>query len=1037
MTNQVDPQKAVRHSVQWHGARQRIFRALDFYMVRAAALPLHLCDAPLRDPRFLEAIALASPSLLARLDSVEGGARSSLGNVKTDLAVGRYARRMATRPTPFGLFAGVGTGRFGSASALSLGALAEWRRHTRPDMEWLLALVRSLETDEGLCPSVRVQPNPLVVTEGERLVLTNPSRWDPSPAKDGKQNRFNVSIRATRPVVLALELAGKELTIGALVSEVAAALEEGVAARVESLVRGLLAREFLISELRPSAAAGDPLRHVSSVVARLSGHQDLAHALRELELLIAHYAGAPPEEGKARMQKVRAAMQPLTGSTRHLHVDLAIPSPDIMLPAAVGDEFARAADVMWRLSNDKPRLQHLRDYHADFLVRFGLDREIPLAELLHEEIGLGPPRTYLEPAPTRAGGRSAPSASGMARLAELSYAAAARGEREIVLTEALIDTLVAPHEATAPPSFELYAEVLAASPDDLDRGDFQLVLSPIVGADDAGKTFGRFLYFLPQSIVDGLRAIRSAESATEPEVIFAELSHLPATAKVSNMALTPCLRDYEISVATSASRPGSWSIPLGDLMVGATPERLFLRSRSSGREIVISTTHMLNYELLPNVVRLGLEISLARSRPFSLLDMGALQGAAFYPRLCYRRTILSPATWNFRRSDIEALGSPWRSGFRAWRKRWWVPRYVFIGFADQRLLLDLDDESHVDELDARSRKQDSIAMIEMIGTFQDRIFASDGGRHFTECVVPLARITPAKPSTLPRTRFGSCGSTDLRTRFPGSEWLYLKLYCNPDRLDRLLVEQVSPFADACVSSGLAERWFHIFYKDPESHLRLRLYTANVAARSPLLEQAGLWTGALLRNGQLRDMAVVPYERETERYGGIDLIGDAEAFFCKDSQLCAGLVAGELSGDCSLDRVQLMAIAAADIVMRTGDTAPKDLLRAGKLDDPARFGKSFRAICAAIWPLDRGETNPEGAWIKQQLDGRADALAGYLAAIRSTIPEDPREAELRAIIQSLIHMQCNRMNGDERAALALAKRIVNWIAAVTAAAPAGS
>lgn len=990
-------------------------------------MPLQHFDSPTRDPRLMEAIALASPTLSTRLESSERGVRDPAAQKKTDRAFGRYARRMATRPTPFGLFAGVGTGSFGTASAMSLGALSHWRRQIKPDMEWLLALVKSLETDTTISPALNVYANPFVLVEGGRFVLTNPSNWDLSLAEVSKEKHFNVSIRATRPVTLALELAREGSTIADLVSRVATELEESDPTRVEGLIRSLLAREFLISELRPPSTCADPMRHVLQAVGRLRGLEQLTHALHDIERLIAEYRGASPQDGKAHMQKVCRAMAPLTKSTHLLHVDLAIPAADIVLHADVGEELARAADLMWRLSNGEARLAHLREYHADFLERFGIDREVPLANLLHEELGLGPPRTYLNPPPTRAGRSKPADRPATTRLAELCCAAAARGEREVVLTEPLIDTLAPLQSSRPPPSFELYAEILAASAADLDRGAFQLVLSPIVGADDAGKTFARFLYFLPETVADRFRALAAAEAAGTG-VIQAELSYLPSAARLANVALVPSLLPHEICIATTPSGSASRSISLADIVVGATPERLYLRLQPSGREVAISTTHMLNDEHLPNVLRLAVEISLARTRPFSLLDIGSLDWIPFVPRIKYHRTVISPAAWKIKRADVEPDGPAWSAVFGAWCDRWSVPRYVFVGVADQQLLLDLRNESHVEEFYERLKKQDSVTMLEMVGRFEDRLFVSDGGRHFAECVVPLIRAAPSETLPLPPARFGQGGSPDIRIRPPASEWLYLKLYCNPDRLDRLLVEHALPFAESCVSSQLADRWFYLHYRDPESHLRLRFYAEQDAVRGQLMEEVGRWTGMLLRTGLLRDMAVCPYEREIERYGGADLIAHAEASFCADSQMCARLISAQLAGESSLDRVQLAAVGAADIVIRTAGLAQSRSFLSGKLEDPSRFGAVLRQACAVIWPNHRDEGNPEGHWIKHQLDGRGPALAAYCDAIRSTIPEAARESELHAITASLVHMHCNRMNGDERAALALAGRITNWIVA---------
>src|SRR5947209_16104128 len=72
------------------------------------------------DPLLAEAVAVASPSLAAALDKalVEGAQQlvPSKDVKRLASALARYRIRMATRSTPFGLFAGVGVGEFGSAA---------------------------------------------------------------------------------------------------------------------------------------------------------------------------------------------------------------------------------------------------------------------------------------------------------------------------------------------------------------------------------------------------------------------------------------------------------------------------------------------------------------------------------------------------------------------------------------------------------------------------------------------------------------------------------------------------------------------------------------------------------------------------------------------------------------------------------------------------------------------------------------------------------------------------------------------------------
>src|SRR5215208_135687 len=81
-------------------------------------------------PEVRHALAVASPSLLAALDRAGPG---DPGSARLEGKLLRYLIRMSTRPTPFGLFAGVGIVNWGPATSLEL-APEDFRTRTRPDM---------------------------------------------------------------------------------------------------------------------------------------------------------------------------------------------------------------------------------------------------------------------------------------------------------------------------------------------------------------------------------------------------------------------------------------------------------------------------------------------------------------------------------------------------------------------------------------------------------------------------------------------------------------------------------------------------------------------------------------------------------------------------------------------------------------------------------------------------------------------------------------------------------------------------------------
>jgi hypothetical protein len=86
-------------------------------------------------PELREGLYLASPLLCDALDAWGSAhARKSLP------ALVSYFERAASRPTPFGLFAGCSLGEIGDRTRLELEERSRYRRHTRLDMDYLTAM---------------------------------------------------------------------------------------------------------------------------------------------------------------------------------------------------------------------------------------------------------------------------------------------------------------------------------------------------------------------------------------------------------------------------------------------------------------------------------------------------------------------------------------------------------------------------------------------------------------------------------------------------------------------------------------------------------------------------------------------------------------------------------------------------------------------------------------------------------------------------------------------------------------------------------
>ena len=136
-----------------------------------------------------------------------------------------------------------------------------------------------------------------------------------------------------------------------------------------------------------------------------------------------------------------------------------------------------------------------------------------------------------------------------------------------------------------------------------------------------------------------------------------------------------------------------------------------------------------------------------------------------------------------------------RQSLDRWRARWDVPRYVFLSVGDNRLVLDLEQDSQAAEIRAELVKLTvggSLAVQEVVPSLDEAWLFGPGGHFYSELIVSLVlrsdlRQAPS-PSVVPlegaiisspptaALAEQSAGPVP-RNYPPGSEWLFVKLYC--------------------------------------------------------------------------------------------------------------------------------------------------------------------------------------------------------------------------------------------------------------------
>jgi len=991
-------------------------------------------------PDVREALFLASPELAARLPVWEEAPRSKQGR-RIEVGLVRYFLRLASRPTPFGLFAGCSAGRLGEATHLALAGGESYRRHSRLDMDYLFALC------EHLVRLPQVRPHLLFFPTSSLYFLAGRLRYAETHLREHDRTSRLVAVESFPLLARTLDRAGG----GARLSDLATALiaddpdGEITLEEAEDFVEELAASQLLVPELSPLVTGGEALADLARRLRDLPLDPEIVATLETAQETLAELdsrgLGASPETYRSLSLSLGPLGVPVELS-RLIQVDLYKPAPELTLGPDVIAELLTAVEVLHaqaRPLRDDP----LRAFARNFEARYGEAREVPLVEALDEEMGIGFERS------------ASAAAEGSPLLAELGLAPREEvptvpwAERESFLLRRLNEALEAGvweidvgadelrslGSAILPPlpiAFHAMATLVAASSRAVEAGDFTLLFHGASGPSGA-RLLGRFCHGDPE-IHRCVAEHLAAEEALNPQALFAEIVHLPA-GRVGNVLARPLLRSYEIPFLGRSGASPEHQIAVTDLTVTVLGGQIFLRSRSLDRPVLprLTTAHNAAgknlglYRFLAALQNQGQAAGLAWS-------WGALEASPFLPRVRCGRLVLSRARLRLGRDEIahfsEVRGAERFRRIWRWREEARLPRFLALADGDNELLIDLDNTLSIDAWLGLVKNRTSCGLVEFYPGPEELCAEGPEGRFVHQIIVPFTRERrrPAgPPSRTPPSpaRITTFSPAPERIFLPGSRWLYLKLYTGTSTADRLLREVLGPVVRTAIAEGVARRWFFLRYADPHWHLRLRLEGEPEALSRSVLPALHERLNHSFRGGEAWKLQIDTYEREVERYGGPEGIELAEELFFRDSESVLAILE-TLDGDAGADNRWRLTLAGMDrlLVDFGQDLAERRDLALRMRDTYAgryRVGELQRHLAARL-RQERGhleqllETHSEvapapltdlGAGLAA-LSRRGRALAPIVTELRRRDGEGRLAPPFAQIIPSFIHMFVNRL-----------------------------
>ncbi|MDX8036929.1 lantibiotic dehydratase [Lentzea sp. BCCO 10_0856] len=951
-----------------------------------------------RNSDLREAIAYASPALHRQLDEIlAAGSHDERAVRRVVTALAAYILRWQQRPTPFGLFAGIGSVRVGTTAKVRWGP--DHKVTVRTDSAWLGDVLVRLHQCLPLLERLSVVVNDAAFHRGDRFVAPGP----PPGGANQELAPVEVSVKYSRPVRAAVEAARTPVRFGVLRELLMTEFSSATAQQINGLLTGLLDQRILISSLLAPMTCPDALGHVCAELNAVEAETipEIASATRELTAI--HHQLSANGRKVVSDKALTSQMHALSSVSDMPVIADTILDCDVEIPEQVVHEVRDAVHVLHRLSPYPLGYPAWRDYHSRFRSRYGIGALVPVLDLVADS-GLGLPADYLGSSRGRAPSQLTERDE---KLLAIIQRATLNGSDEIVLTDPLIEDLVAsdPTDVHLPTRVEMAVEVRAQSTEALSRGRFTLA---VTGTPRPGSSMaGRFAHLLP---AEGRDAVAASFTAAGPHAITAQLSFTPRKRRNENLVRSEQLVPHVIPIA-EYQESAEHLITLSDLAVSADDRRFHLVQISTGRRVEPRVTHALEASVqTPPLARFLADITTARASVYKAFHFGAAARLPYLPRVRYRRTILSPARWLLAVGDLPGRGATfaeWEAGLDAWRQQWRVPDWVAMVELDRRQPVDLSHSLH--RLLLRNRLNRS-GRLELREASSPEDNAWLGRRH--EVLIPLfldqssAGHEPALV-TGPRQVVASNAG-----HLPGdSPILCAQLHGHSGRFDEILTERLARLVGAFSDEDRPSWWFRrhrqMSQPDADQYLVLYLRLPGSSSYGPAVERLSEWVNGLRAEHLLSHFALVTYEPQAGRFGEGTALDRAYDVFAADS--AAALAQINLAVRAGANAQAVAAASFVDLAVNFADSVEvgsewliHQLRREHGPLDPALRDRTL-GLADPDGTLKTLRSLPGGTDVVTAWHNRAVALRAYREALADQ--RDPL-----TVLSSLLHLHHNRSVG---------------------------
>ncbi|WP_299244834.1 lantibiotic dehydratase family protein [uncultured Aquimarina sp.] len=601
-----------------------------------------------------EAIFLASPSLYQEFEKwLKGDIREKAASDRMMYSVLKYISRMSSRCTPFGLFAGTAVGSFSDITSIELLDKSKNNRHTRLDMNYLVALSQDIVKDKMIRDQLLFYPNTSIYKAGKQL------RYVEYTYVESRRVHHIVAVEDSEYLQKVLSEARK----GSQLYELAELLVDDEISHEEAsgFIDQLVESQLLISELEPSVSGPEFLDQIIPVLKKLSGTEQIISELERVQLTLQRIDKNIGNPAKEYIDLSESLKKLGTGfELKYMfQTDMNLSLETNTISHETVRKIKKGLSLLNKLTLPPKETLNSR-FKTAFYERYE-SREVSLSKALDVELGIG----FLQD-------KDSGDVSQIIDDLVLPFKREKTAIRDVrwspihaVLNKRLL-ACIKEQQSTlvlTDKDFNGFEENWEDLPDTISSmielvevdGVEKITMSSC-GGSSAANLLGRFCHG-DKDLDIYTKEIIDLETKLNPDKILAEIVHLPES-RVGNILMRPSFRKYEIPYLAKSILNDEQQLLLDDLMISASPNgKVILRSKKFDKEVIPHLTNAHNYSsnALP-IYQFLANMQTQNQRGGIAFDWGPFaEEYDFLPRVEYKDIIFSNAIWNISSSEIQPL----------------------------------------------------------------------------------------------------------------------------------------------------------------------------------------------------------------------------------------------------------------------------------------------------------------------------------------------------------------------------------------------